>query len=176
MPCNAVRTAPFTAGGHPQHPMAYADVFAAATDIAHDGELWTGDPELLVPGAPWSALDLRESADGFDWGLSIGVSVPMRDSSVDDASVGTRALRPQSGGAAVGGCAMASSMVQTDQVSGSAVSEQTAPPPVRRTAWPGMEYAGMRRCHSRRAVASARVAMRAPRQRCGPAPKAKWRL
>ncbi|MGH3693741.1 MAG: PIN domain-containing protein [Pseudonocardiaceae bacterium] len=49
------------------HPMAYADAFAAATTIAHDGRLWTGDPELLVPGAPWNSLDLRGegASDGF---------------------------------------------------------------------------------------------------------------
>ena len=39
--------------------MSYADAFAAATAIAHDAELWTGDPELLVPGAPWRWRDLR---------------------------------------------------------------------------------------------------------------------
>ena len=41
------------------HPMAYADAFAAATAAAHDATLWTGDPELLVPGAPWQWRDLR---------------------------------------------------------------------------------------------------------------------
>ena len=41
------------------HAMAYADAFAAATAIAHDGQLWTGDPELLVPGASWQVVDLR---------------------------------------------------------------------------------------------------------------------
>ncbi|HET8617771.1 MAG TPA: PIN domain-containing protein [Acidimicrobiales bacterium] len=41
------------------HPLAYADAFAAATAIAHDAELWTGDPELLVDGAPWRWRDLR---------------------------------------------------------------------------------------------------------------------
>lgn len=41
------------------HPMAYADGFAAATAIAHDAELWTGDPELLVAGSPWAWRDLR---------------------------------------------------------------------------------------------------------------------
>lgn len=41
------------------HPMAYADAFAAATAIAHDGELWTGDPELLVSDAAWRPVDLR---------------------------------------------------------------------------------------------------------------------
>jgi predicted nucleic acid-binding protein len=39
--------------------LAYADAFAAATAHAHDAELWTGDPELLVPSAPWSWRDLR---------------------------------------------------------------------------------------------------------------------
>jgi predicted nucleic acid-binding protein len=42
-----------------EHPMAYADAFAAATALAHDAELWTGDPELLVMGAPWRWRDLR---------------------------------------------------------------------------------------------------------------------
>lgn len=41
------------------HTMAYADAFAAATAIAHDGRLWTGDPELLVADASWDSLDLR---------------------------------------------------------------------------------------------------------------------
>ncbi len=41
------------------HPMAYADAFAAATAIAHDATVWTGDPELLLPGAPWRWHDLR---------------------------------------------------------------------------------------------------------------------
>lgn len=41
------------------HAMAYADAYAAATAIMHDGQLWTGDPELLVRDAPWKALDLR---------------------------------------------------------------------------------------------------------------------
>lgn len=39
--------------------MAYADAFAAATTVVHDGQLWTGDPELIVPDAPWRTLDLR---------------------------------------------------------------------------------------------------------------------
>lgn len=42
-----------------EHPLAYADAFAAATAIANDGELWTGDPELLVDGSPWRWRDLR---------------------------------------------------------------------------------------------------------------------
>lgn len=42
-----------------RYPMAYADAFAAATAVEHDGELWTGDPELLVAGAGWRAVDLR---------------------------------------------------------------------------------------------------------------------
>jgi predicted nucleic acid-binding protein len=41
------------------HRLSYADAFAAATAVAHDAELWTGDPELLVDGAPWRWLDLR---------------------------------------------------------------------------------------------------------------------
>lgn len=41
------------------HRMSYADAFAAATTIRHDGELWTGDPELLAPDAPWRPVDLR---------------------------------------------------------------------------------------------------------------------
>jgi predicted nucleic acid-binding protein len=42
------------------HQMAYADAFAAALAQAHDAELWTGDPELLVDGAPWRWRDLRQ--------------------------------------------------------------------------------------------------------------------
>jgi len=41
------------------YPLSYTDAFAAATAIAHDGVLWTGDPELLVADAPWRSLDLR---------------------------------------------------------------------------------------------------------------------
>jgi predicted nucleic acid-binding protein len=41
------------------HPMAYADAFAAATAIAHDATLWTGDPELLILRAPWRWKDVR---------------------------------------------------------------------------------------------------------------------
>jgi predicted nucleic acid-binding protein len=40
-------------------PLAYADAFAAATAQAHDADLWTGDPELLVANAPWRWRDLR---------------------------------------------------------------------------------------------------------------------
>ena len=40
-------------------PLAYADAFAAATAQAHDAELWTGDPELLLADAPWTWRDLR---------------------------------------------------------------------------------------------------------------------
>jgi predicted nucleic acid-binding protein len=43
------------------HPLAYADAFAASTAIAHGAVLLTGDPELLVEGAPWRAEDLRSS-------------------------------------------------------------------------------------------------------------------
>ena len=42
-----------------EYPMAYADAFAAATAIAHDAMLWTGDPELLIEDAPWRWRDLR---------------------------------------------------------------------------------------------------------------------
>lgn len=41
------------------HPMAYADAFAAALAIACDAILWTGDPELLVDGSLWHWRDLR---------------------------------------------------------------------------------------------------------------------
>jgi predicted nucleic acid-binding protein len=41
------------------HPMAYADAFAAAPASAQDPTLWTGDPELLVDGASWRWQDLR---------------------------------------------------------------------------------------------------------------------
>lgn len=44
------------------HSMAYADAFAAATAQAHDAELWTGDPELLLPDAPWRWRDLRAAS------------------------------------------------------------------------------------------------------------------
>ena len=42
-----------------EFPLSYADAFAAATAIAHDAELWTGDPELLLPDALWRWRDLR---------------------------------------------------------------------------------------------------------------------
>lgn len=41
------------------HPMAYADAFAAALAVANAATLWTGDPELLVNGASWLWHDLR---------------------------------------------------------------------------------------------------------------------
>lgn len=41
------------------HPMAFADAFAAALSVAQDATLWTGDPELLVDSGPWRWLDLR---------------------------------------------------------------------------------------------------------------------
>ncbi|MFP5322963.1 MAG: PIN domain-containing protein [Acidimicrobiia bacterium] len=41
------------------HPMAYADAFAAALAASQDATLWTGDPELLVDGASWPWRDLR---------------------------------------------------------------------------------------------------------------------
>ena len=42
-----------------EYPLGYADTFAAATAQAHDAELWTGDPELLVDNASWTWRDLR---------------------------------------------------------------------------------------------------------------------
>ena len=41
------------------HPMAYADAFAAALTVASDATLWTGDPELTVDNAAWHWRDLR---------------------------------------------------------------------------------------------------------------------
>lgn len=41
------------------HRMAYADAFAAATAMAHDAALLTGDPELLGEASPWRFEDLR---------------------------------------------------------------------------------------------------------------------
>ena len=46
-----------------EHAMAYADAFAAATAMAHDATLLTGDPELLVPGAPWAVEDVRATVE-----------------------------------------------------------------------------------------------------------------
>lgn len=45
------------------HPMAYADAFAAATAAAHDATLLTGDPELLLDSAPWLWEDLRATTN-----------------------------------------------------------------------------------------------------------------
>lgn len=42
-----------------EFPMALGDAFAAAAGIEHDAVVLTGDPELLVPGGPWRAEDLR---------------------------------------------------------------------------------------------------------------------
>lgn len=41
------------------HPMAYADAFAAALTVVTDATLWTGDPELLLDGSTWRWRDLR---------------------------------------------------------------------------------------------------------------------
>src|SRR5690606_35727688 len=41
------------------HPLAYADAFAAALAVAHEATLWTGDAELLVDAADWRWRDLR---------------------------------------------------------------------------------------------------------------------
>jgi uncharacterized protein len=43
------------------HAMSYADAFAAATALTHQVPLLTGDPELLLPSAPWAHEDLRNS-------------------------------------------------------------------------------------------------------------------
>ena len=43
------------------HACGYADAFAAATALAYQAPLLTGDPELLLPGAPWAHQDLRSS-------------------------------------------------------------------------------------------------------------------
>jgi predicted nucleic acid-binding protein len=47
-----------------EHAMAYADAFAAATALAYDATLITGDPELLLDGSPWRWEDLRTGAPG----------------------------------------------------------------------------------------------------------------
>jgi predicted nucleic acid-binding protein len=39
-------------------PMAYADAFGAALTISEAATLWTGDPELLIDGAPWTWNDI----------------------------------------------------------------------------------------------------------------------
>lgn len=41
------------------HAMSYADAFCAALARSVRGEVWTGDPELLVGNASWSWQDLR---------------------------------------------------------------------------------------------------------------------
>lgn len=41
------------------HRLSYADAFAAATALAADAVLLTGDPELLMDGANWKVEDLR---------------------------------------------------------------------------------------------------------------------
>lgn len=47
-----------------RHGMAYAESYAAATAIAHDATLVTGDPGLLFDGAPWRWEDLRRPRPG----------------------------------------------------------------------------------------------------------------
>ena len=42
-----------------EYRISYADAFAAATAVAHDADLWTGDPELLIAESPWRWRDLR---------------------------------------------------------------------------------------------------------------------
>ena len=43
------------------HACGYADAFAAATALARHAPLLTGDPELLLAGAPWAHEDLSNS-------------------------------------------------------------------------------------------------------------------
>ncbi|MFO7777068.1 MAG: PIN domain-containing protein [Nitriliruptoraceae bacterium] len=43
------------------HACGYAAAFAAATALAHQKPSLTGDPELLLAGAPWAHEDLRNS-------------------------------------------------------------------------------------------------------------------
>jgi len=42
-----------------EHRLSYADAFAAATALAHDVALLTGDPELIGDDVPWRVEDLR---------------------------------------------------------------------------------------------------------------------
>jgi len=42
------------------HPMSFADAFGAALARNEAAELWTGDPELFVDGAPWRWRDIRD--------------------------------------------------------------------------------------------------------------------
>jgi predicted nucleic acid-binding protein len=42
-----------------EFPMALGDAFAAATAVAYDAPLLTGDPELLGRDGPWRTEDLR---------------------------------------------------------------------------------------------------------------------
>ena len=50
------------------HPMVYADAFAAALANAQDAVVGTGDPELLVEGTPWRWKDLRPPEKGLPAG------------------------------------------------------------------------------------------------------------
>lgn len=43
--------------------LAYADACAAATSVAYDATLLTGDPELLIDDASWQWEDLRAASD-----------------------------------------------------------------------------------------------------------------
>lgn len=49
-----------------EHRMSYADAFAAATAVRFAASLWTGDPELLIAGAPWAPFDPAGSAEAPD--------------------------------------------------------------------------------------------------------------
>lgn len=48
--------------------MSYADAYAASMAQSLKFELWTGDKELLVDGAPWAWRDLRRPHDLVSWG------------------------------------------------------------------------------------------------------------
>ncbi|MGH8929070.1 MAG: PIN domain-containing protein [Egibacteraceae bacterium] len=47
-----------------KYRLSYADAFAAATAVAHQAVLLTGDPELLIADAPWKSQDLRALTSG----------------------------------------------------------------------------------------------------------------
>jgi predicted nucleic acid-binding protein len=47
------------AGLKADHGLGLADAFAAATAMAHEATLLTGDPDLLAEDTPWTSEDLR---------------------------------------------------------------------------------------------------------------------
>ncbi len=50
-----------------RHAMAHPDAFTAATAMVHRGQLWTGDPELLIPDSPWHPVDRPPWATRWRW-------------------------------------------------------------------------------------------------------------